>query len=116
VKDLGKRVVDGHDVEGKEYTLPPPPKPPAPPAMPAPPQVKAPALPGAPAMPELPKPPAPPPVPVVTEVWTSTKLKVPVLTRITGPFGKQVSHNKNLVGGEPSPALFQVPPDYKKVG
>jgi hypothetical protein len=113
VKDLGKRVVDGHEVEGKEYTMPPPPKAPTPPA---PPQVKAPAAPGT---PEAPKPPDPPPVPepppVVTEVWTSTQLLMPVLTRITGPFGKQISHNKNLKGGEPSPALFQAPPDYKPV-
>jgi hypothetical protein len=112
VKDLGKRIVDGHEVEGKQFTMPPPPTAPKPPSLP---EVKAPAVPGMPAVPEPPKPPAPPPMPVVTEVWTSTQLQVPVLTRITGPFGKQISHNKNLKGGEPPAGLFQIPKDYKPV-
>jgi hypothetical protein len=113
VKDLGKRVVDGHEVEGKQFTLPSKPELPKPPEMPKPPAIpKAPGMPEPPAKPEAPKPPVPP---LVTEVWTSTELQVPVLTRITGAFGKQTCHCKNLAGGEPAASLFKVPADYKKV-
>ena len=115
VKDLGKRLVEGHEVEGKQFTLPPPPKPPEPPAMPKLPE--KPALPGMPKPPEMAKPeaPKPPAPPTVTEVWTSTQLHIPVLTRITGPFGKQTCHCKNLSGAEPPPAHFEIPADYRKV-
>jgi hypothetical protein len=102
VKELGKRVVDGIEVEGRQYMLPKPPEPPKPPSAP-----NAPKLPGAPAIPETP--------PTITEVWTSPALQVAILTRITGPFGKQTCHCKNAVAGEPDPALFQIPAGYKKV-
>jgi hypothetical protein len=114
VRDLGKRVVDGHEVEGKEFTMPPlaPPKPP---------DVRMPALPGAPKLPGV-QPPAPPGAPqppapgsMITEVWTSPALQIPILSRITGPFGKQTCHCKNAKGLEPSPSLFQIPAGYKKV-
>jgi hypothetical protein len=117
VKDLGKRLVEGHEVEGKQFTLPPPPKAPEKPEMPKPPEIpKLPDLPGMPKPPELakPEPPKPPEVPTVTEVWTSTKLQIPVLTRITGPFGKQTCHCKNLSGAEPPASLFEIPKDYRK--
>ena len=97
MKDLGKRLVEGHEVDGKQFTLPPPPKPP-----------EKPELPGMPEKPKLPE------APTVTEVWTSTQLQVPVLTRITGPFGKQTCHCKNLSGAEPPASLFEIPADYKK--
>ena len=103
VKDLGKRLVEGHEVEGKQFTLPPPPKPP-----------EKPELPGMPEMPKRPEKPELPEAPTVTEVWTSTQLQVPVLTRITGPFGKQTCHCKNLSGAEPPASLFEIPADYKK--
>jgi hypothetical protein len=111
VKDLGKRLIEGHEVEGKQYTLPPiaPPKPPAAP--------QPPALPGRPKPPAAPKlPPKPEPKALVSEVWMSTQLHLPVLTRITGPFGQQMCHCKNAVAGEPPPSTFQIPPEYKKVG
>src|SRR3954470_13068991 len=76
VQDLGKSTIEGHEVEGKRFTLPPF----APPAMPETPKAKVPgaaaspsgapkplAAPGAPAAPQAPK---LTPVPSVTEVWT----------------------------------------------
>ncbi|MDE3164175.1 MAG: hypothetical protein KGN36_00060 [Acidobacteriota bacterium] len=113
VKDLGKRLVEGHEVEGKQFTMPPPgvPSLPAPPQLPA---VAKPALPGMPQAPQAPQPPVPAAIPTVTEAWTSTKLHLPVLTRTTGPFGKQTCHCKNLSGMEPPASLFQVPADYKQ--
>ena len=98
IKDLGIRIVQGIEVMGRQITLPPltPPKPPG--------------IPGAPAMP------TPPQLPMIAETWVSTKLLVPVLTRITGSFGQVMCHCKNTVPGEPPPTAFQVPPDYKQVG
>ena len=98
IKDLGIRIVQGIEVMGRQITLPPlaPPTPPG--------------LPGAPAMP------TPPQLPMIAETWVSTKLLVPVLTRITGSFGQVMCHCKNTVAGEPPPTAFQVPPDYKQVG
>lgn len=87
VKELGKRFVEGQEVEGRQYTLPPKP-----------------------ALPNQPQPPA-----LVSEVWTSTALQLPVLTRITGSFGQQICRCKNAVAAEPHPSLFQIPPDYKPV-
>jgi len=89
-------MVEGHEVEGRQYTVPPVPQP------------KTPGLPDAPKKPE--------PVPLVTEVWMSTTLHIAVLSRISGPFGKQTCHCKNSVAGEPDPALFRIPPDYKTIG
>jgi len=73
VQDLGKSVLQGHEVEGKRYVIPPPPKPKAPlmpsasagqaPAMPKLPQ--APGMPKLPQMAGAPKPPSAPPVPGV---------------------------------------------------
>lgn len=113
VKDLGKRMVEGHEVEGKRYTLPAP-APPKPP--PAPPAAGAPGLKtaGTPASPQIPE--AGPVPPMITEVWTSTQHQFPVLTRTTGGFGKQTSHCTNLAGGEPPASLFQVPAGYKPAG
>jgi hypothetical protein len=90
VKELGKKLVEGHEVEGHEYTLPPL----KPPGMPQPPKKPEPAA-------------------VVSEVWLSASLHVPVLTRMSGPFGKQTCHCKNLTAGEPHPSLFEIPKDYK---
>jgi hypothetical protein len=110
VKDLGIKLVQGIEVQGKQYTLPPltPPKPPAAPGMPG-----GPAIPGAPASPAVPKPPQ---LPMVAETWISTKLQMPVLCRITGSFGQQMCHCKNTVAGEPPLSTFQIPPGYKQVG
>ena len=108
VKDLGVKIVQGIEVHGHQITLPPltPPKPPAPPAVPA--------LPGAPKVAAAVA--APAQLPTIAEVWVSTKLQMPVLTRISGSFGQQMCHCKNTVAGEPPPTAFQVPPNYKQVG
>jgi hypothetical protein len=103
VQDLGKSVIDGHEVDGKRYIIQPPPAPQAP----QPPQVA-----GAP--PPPPKPPAPQMLTTV-DSWTSTKLGMPVMTQVTGAFGRQTSYHKIAATAEPHPAMFQIPPGYKPV-
>ena len=86
VQDLGKGVIDGHEVDGKRYIIQPPPPPPPAPQM-----------------------------PTTADMWTSTKLRMPVMTQVTGPFGKQTSYHKIAATAEPHPAMFQIPPGYKPV-
>src|SRR6185312_10922428 len=118
VVDLGKGFIEGHEVSGKQFTFAPPkppemPKPPAMPKLPAMPQAPGmPKLPGAPKPPDAPK---PPPMPTVAEIWTSTSLHLPVLTKITGPFGQRTCYCKNAPTAEPHPANFQIPADYKVI-
>jgi hypothetical protein len=38
---------------------------------------------------------------------------MPVMTQVTGPFGKQTSYQKIAQTAEPHPAMFQIPPGYK---
>jgi hypothetical protein len=109
VQDLGKSVIDGHPVDGKRYIVQPPQAPQAPQMAPPP------AAPGAPQAPQAPQMPQKPPMPTVADVWTSTSLGMPVLTRVSGPFGEQTSYCKPAASGEPHPALFQIPPGYKPV-
>ena len=106
VRDLGKALIEGHEVQGKQYTFQPPPlsQPPAPPH-----------LPGTPKLPQMPQMPAPPAPPSVAEVWTSTTMHVPVLTKVSGGFGQQVSHYKNVVPEEPHASLFQIPAGYRQL-
>jgi hypothetical protein len=108
VEELGKGFIEGHEVDGKKYTFHPPDMPKLP-GMPTPPGIAKPAIPGMPAAPQA------PPMPTVAEVWTSASTKMPVLTKITGPFGQQVCHCKPGAAGAPPPhpAMFQVPPGYK---
>jgi len=122
VEDLGKSMIEGHEVEGKRYTLPPPPSPPKPemPKVSAPKPPEMPKVPGAPKPPDPPKfkPPkltAPklPSVPSVTEIWTSTKLKTPVLTKTSTAAGEQTTYCKPTSTDEPHPSVFQIPKDYK---
>lgn len=118
VQDLGKGLIEGHEVDGKRYIIQPPKRPAGPPQPP-----QAPALPQAPGMsaaspPKLPQqtpPPPQPPVPTVADVWTSSKLGLPMLTKVTGPFGQQTTACKSVAAQEPHPALFQIPPGYKPV-
>ena len=116
VEDLGKSMIEGHEVEGKRFTLPPfsPPQMPGMPKMPAAPQAPgAPvgaAAPGAPKPPQMPKLPH---VPSVTEVWTSVKLKTPVLTKVTTAAGEQTTYCKPVSMDEPHPSVFQIPQGYK---
>ena len=111
VEDLGKSMIEGHEVEGKRFTLPPftpPPKPGMPPLkMPA---ARQAGLPGAPSPPQAPKLPS---VPSVTEVWTSVKLKAPVLTKVTTSAGEQTTYCKPVSSQDPHPSVFQVPEGYK---
>jgi len=116
VQDLGKSMIEGHEVEGKRFTLPTPPAP-AKPALPA---GKMPALkmPGAAAAPTPPGAPAPPGAPTmpkppsVTELWTSVKLKTPVLTKVTTPAGEMTTYCKPTLTAEHPPSVFQIPPGY----
>jgi len=125
VKDLGKQTIGGHEAEGKLYTFQPP-KVPAVSGLKGPKLGALPALPKVPGLPQPPgmQPPSPgkpstpgaPQGPVQTlEVWTHTKLKVPVLTKANGIPGLQSSTCKDAKGGEPSPSLFQIPPGYKLI-
>jgi len=120
VEDLGKSMIEGHEVEGKRYTLPPF-TPPAKPDMPQlkmrgapqaamPGAPKAPAATGAPSPPQAPK---MPPIPSVTEVWSSVKLKVPVLTKVTTAAGEQTTYCKPVSTDDPHPSVFQIPQGYK---
>ncbi len=112
VKDLGKAMIEGHPVEGQQFTMQMPgmPKPPAPPQAPAMPKLPGMQVPGmqAPGAPPLPK----PPIPTVAEVWTSQTTGMPVLTKITGEFGQQTCYCKTAPVAEPHPSLFQPPPNY----
>jgi hypothetical protein len=121
VKDLGKRMIAGHEAEGKLYTFKPPKLGvPGLPAMPQPPGVAPPAIPQIPGgMPpqlgSLPSPPKlqPPPLPHTMEVWTSPKLNLPLLTK-TGPgLSQQTTACKQVTVGEPPACSAQIPPDYK---
>jgi hypothetical protein len=123
VKDLGKRIIGGHEAEGKLYTFRPPKAPGLPqpavklPGIPAKPPVPG-VVPAAPPMPALGKPPAPgaPPAKVQTlEVWTHAQLKVPLLTKANGIPGLQSSVCKSAKAGEPPASRFQIPPGYKLV-
>jgi hypothetical protein len=110
VQDLGKRMIDGEEAEGKRITFQPPQMPGMPnvPGMPGmPPLPQKPGMPGA---PQLPKPPL---SPTVAEVWTNPNLHLPVLTQVKGDFGQQTCKCKNKAIPEPNPSLFQIPADYK---
>lgn len=120
VEDLGKSTIEGDEVEGKRFTLPPF----TPPLKPEMPQLKMPGAPpagppGAPKTPGAPKAPAPPqspklpPIPSVTEVWTSVKLKAPVLTKVTTSAGEQTTYCKPVSTADPHPSVFQIPQGYK---
>jgi len=134
VQDLGKSMIEGHEVEGQRFTMPAPPAALTPqakapgqplPAMPGLPPLK---IPGAPPIPGMPSPPSaaapapgaaaapplkPPQPPTVAEIWTSAKLKVPVLTKVSGPAGEQTTYCKPTATTEPHPSLFQIPQGYK---
>jgi hypothetical protein len=100
VQDLGKSFIEGHEVDGKRYIVQPPA------ASAAPPSPQGPQKPGLPTA---------PPVPTTVDVWTSSKLGLPVMTQVTGPFGQQTCVCKTAPTAEPHPGLFQIPPGYTPV-
>jgi len=54
------------------------------------------------------------PIQVVTERWYSADLQMAVLIKRSDPrSGETVTRLTNVTRSEPSPALFQVPPDFK---
>ncbi|HXJ85435.1 MAG TPA: hypothetical protein VMS18_01345 [Candidatus Binatia bacterium] len=118
VEDLGKSMIEGHEVEGKRFTLPPftlPPKPEMP-KIPTVPQAGLPGSPKAPAAGGLPSSPQAPklsPIPSVTEIWTSVKLKAPLLTKVTTSAGEQTTYCKPVSTDDPHPSVFQIPHGYK---
>ncbi len=116
VEDLGKSMIEGHEVEGKRYTLPAIARP-ANAQMPSTPSApSAPGAPSAPSLPSVPKPPSMPtlpPKPNVTEVWTSVKLRAPVLTKLITAAGEQTTYCKPTSADEPHPSVFQIPPEYR---
>ena len=97
---------------------------PAIPGAPQPPQIPgAPQLPNMPSMPHLPSapqipgaPPAPqmPQVPTTVESWSAQTICLPMATKIDGGFGSQTSICQSVSVGEPNPAFFQIPSDYKQ--
>jgi hypothetical protein len=106
VEDLGKKLIAGHEVDGKRYIIQPPKPPQAP-------QIKIPGAPGMP--PGMPQRPQPAQMATTAEVWTSTKLGLPVLTKVTSASGQLTCACKAAPAAEPHPALFQIPPEYKPV-
>jgi hypothetical protein len=122
VVNLGPGSIEGHAVMGQQITfhmptLPTPPKIPGMPQLPGMPKLPgmpsapgAPQAPGVPGAPGMPKPPA---MPTIAEVWTSSSLHLPVLTKITGSFGQRNCYCKNAPTGEPHPSSFQIPAGYK---
>jgi hypothetical protein len=53
------------------------------------------------------------PITITSEEWTSTDLKVLVLTKHNDPrTGESTYRLSNIVRAEPDPSLFMVPPDY----
>ena len=123
VEELGKSTIEGHEVEGKRYTLPPTPPLPKP-QLPKPPAMSKVSMPGAkmptalatpkaPQAPAAPMQPKLPPKPSVTEVWTSVKLKTPVLTKVSTAAGEQTTYCKPTETAEHPPSVFQIPQGYK---
>jgi hypothetical protein len=56
------------------------------------------------------------PINIVSERWTSPDLKVLVMSKQSDPrFGETTYRLTNLTRGEPSPQLFEIPPDFKVV-
>ena len=56
------------------------------------------------------------PINIVSERWTSPDLKVLVMSKQSDPrFGETTYRLTNLTRAEPSPQLFEIPPDFKVI-
>ena len=123
VKDLGKKLIGGHEAEGKLYTFRPPqlPQPPGltPPQPHQPPGLKPPQLHQPPGLkpPQLPQPPGLklPQLAHTVEVWTSSKLHLPLLTKSGSGAAQHTTTCKQVTAGEPPGCSLQIPPDYEVV-
>jgi hypothetical protein len=118
VKDLGKKLIAGHEAEGKLFTF----QPPQPPQLPTPPAANLPQTPqpsggkplqagSVPAAPKI----QPPQLLRTVEVWTSPKLQLPLLTKAGSGASQQTTTCKQVTTGEPPSSAFQIPPGYKVV-
>jgi hypothetical protein len=131
VTDLGKKLIAGHEAQGKLFTFKVPQPPQLPklptanlPQMPKPPSANLPQTPQVPAG-ETPPPPSPPvpaapkiPLPQMphsVEVWTSPKLQLPLLTKSGSGAAQQTTTCKQVTPGEPPSSAFQIPAGYKVV-
>lgn len=122
VEDLGKSVIQGHEVEGKRFLMQPPP----PAQIPAMPKTPALTAAGLPKTPQAAKAGAASTfaggcgattrrVPTTAEVWTSTSMRLPKPTKMSGGFGQLTQVSQGAVPAEPHTAAFQIPADYKVV-
>ena len=91
VVELGKQIIEGEEAEGKHFIF-----------------QHTPQLPNVP-QPNLPS------LTHSVEVWTSTKTRLPLLTRMTESFGQQINRCKCAAATEPAPTQFLIPADYKTV-
>jgi hypothetical protein len=120
VKDLGTKMIAGHQALGKSYTFALP-KPPSMPGMPkAPSAPQAPGMPQAPSAPQAPQAPSAPQAPGMpqlhtVEVWTSPKLQLPLASRVTSVMGTHTTMGKQVTPGEPPASQFQIPSNYKLI-
>jgi hypothetical protein len=73
-----------------------------------------PGMPGPPQLASVPKIPPKPQMPATAEVWTSSKLQLPMATRINGSFGQQTAVCQKATAGEPHPSVFEIPSNYKQ--
>ena len=134
VKDLGKKMIAGHEADGKLFTFHPPQLPEMPAAnLPQSPGMKPPQVPGlqapglsAPQAPQAPGGTPPqlggvpgvpkmqlPQMPHTVEVWTSSKLHLPLMTKTTSGATQQTMTCKQVTPGEPAKCAFKIPLDYK---
>ena len=52
----------------------------------------------------------------IAEIWTNSKLLLPVLSTFSGGFGQQICRCSNTSFGEPDPSQFLAPPNYRTIG
>lgn len=131
-QNLGKGMIQGQEVQGTRYVIQPPAMPnisgtPQPPAVqapgmpqmagspPAPGMLPAPGMPQVPGAPGTPSAPNAPQAPTTADVWTNTKMQLPMLTQMNGGFGQLTQVCQSVSPGEPNPAAFQIPPGYRVI-
>ena len=53
--------------------------------------------------------------PIIAEIWTCIATQLPVMSKITGPFGVRTSICKTAPVLNPPQASFQIPPNYRQL-